>query len=430
MIIGTGYVGLTQGVCLAELGNEVRCIDRDRLKVEKLRRGISPIYEPGLDELLKKNLAAGRIVFDLEIEKYMDDNEIIFIAVGTPPDSDGNADLTQILDVAETIGKHLKKYQIIVNKSTVPVRTGYMVEKTIKKYYNGDFDIISNPEFLREGSAINDFMNPDRIILGHNNGNGGIKKLLKLYEVLNAPLFITDLNTAEMIKYASNSFLATEISFINSIAAICEKVGADVEDVAKGMRLDKRIGEKAFFNAGIGYGGSCFPKDVKALIHIAKNDNIDFKILEEVEKVNMLARQRFIEKIKNELGTLKNKKIAVWGLAFKPKTDDIREAPALSILKELFDCGAKIYAYDPAASLIFEKIMPKINYCKDSIDACRDAEALLILTEWDEFKQVDFEKIYKIIKQPVIFDGRNIYDPNEMIKHGFKYYAVGRLIKK
>lgn len=426
VVIGTGYVGLVQGVCLSELGNDVVCIDIDKKKIENLKKGISPIYEPGIEGILKKNISAGRIVFDTRLKPHMKKSDVIFIAVGTPPDEDGKADLKYVLAAAEEIGKNLTGYQIVVNKSTVPIGTGELVKKTIKKYYKGKFDVCSNPEFLREGSAIEDFMNPDRVVLGDNNGQAAAKKIAKLYEVLNAPILITNLETAEMIKYASNSYLATQISFINSVASICEKVGADVNSVSKGMRLDKRIGEKAFLNAGLGYGGSCFPKDVSALIEIAKENDYQFTLLEEVEAVNKAQRQKFINKIHDTLKDLKGKKVAIWGAAFKPKTDDIREAPSVTIIESLINLGAKIVAFDPVASSNLKKLFPRVSFKENCVDACAGADALAIITEWDEFKQLDLVAIKSKMKHPVIFDGRNIYQPKEMRSLGFKYFSIGR----
>lgn len=426
IVVGTGYVGLIQGVCLAELGNEVTCVDIDEKKIALLKSAESPIYEPGLEELLRKNIGAGRLVFDTSLKSHIEGNEVIFIAVGTPPDEDGSADLKYVLEAATDIGKNLKHYQIIVNKSTVPIGTGQLIKKTIKKYYKGDFDVASNPEFLREGSAIDDFMNPDRIVIGYDNGNGASDKVAKLYKVLDAPILITDLETAEMIKYASNSFLATQISFINSIAKICEKVGANIEDVAKGMKLDKRIGERAFLNAGVGYGGSCFPKDVQALVGIAKNNNIRFSILEEVEKVNKAQRMDFIFKIKEKLDSLKGKKIALLGVAFKPKTDDIREAPAITIIEALLDFGAEVLIYDPIAQENIKRIFPEAGFCSTAEEACKGADALVIVTEWDEFKQINLENICKLMKKPIVFDGRNIYSLKKMKNLGFDYISIGR----
>lgn len=426
IVIGTGYVGLVQGVCLAELGNEVVCVDIDKDKIEGLRQGISPIFEPGIEELIKMNLIAKRISFSTNLKEHIKKSEIIFIAVGTPPDEDGRADLKYVTQAAESIGKNLNGKKIIVNKSTVPIGTGKLVRKTIKKYYKGDFDVVSNPEFLREGSAIDDWMKPDRVVIGDSNGGGAAKKVAKLYDVLDSPILITNLETAEMIKYASNSYLATQISYINSIANLCEKVGADVSEVSRGMKLDRRIGLNAFLNAGIGYGGSCFPKDIEALIQIAKDNDYNFRILEEVEEVNKEQRQKFIYKIKTRLKDLKGKKIAVWGLAFKPKTDDIRMAPSITIVEALLSLGAKVVAYDPVAENNVKKEIPDIRFNANSIEACNKADALVIITEWDEFKQTDFKEVKKLMNKPIIFDGRNIYKPEAMKDLGFEYYSIGR----
>lgn len=426
IVIGTGYVGLVQGVCLAELGNEVVNIDIDKNKIAKLKKGISPIYEPGIEELIVKNQTAGRISFDTELKKHIKNSEIIFIAVGTPPDKDGRADLQYVLAVAKEIGRNLKGYQIIVNKSTVPIGTGMVVKNTISQYYKGDFDVVSNPEFLKEGTALEDFMHPDRIVIGDSNGQKAAKKVAKLYEVLNSPILITNLETAEMIKYASNSYLATQISFINSIGNICEKVGANVCEVANGMKLDSRIGHKAFLNAGLGYGGSCFPKDVEALIQIARDNKVKFKILEDVEAVNKLQRQKFVHLVKTKLGNFKGKELAVWGLAFKPKTDDIRDAPSVTIVEGLLSLGAKIVAFDPVAEKNFKRIFPTVKFKNRAIDACYKADALLVLTEWNEFKQVDLAQVKKYLNTPIIFDGRNIYSTESMQELGFQYYSIGR----
>ena len=425
VVIGTGYVGLVQGVCLAELGNNVTCVDIDRAKVEKLKRGISPIYEPGIEELIAKNLKAKRLAFTTKLSSAIAGAEIIFIAVGTPPSEDGSADLKYVLAAASDIGKNLKKYAVIVNKSTVPIGTGQLIKKTIAKFYKNKFDVVSNPEFLREGSALDDFMKPDRVVIGDSRSKAA-KKVAKLYEVLGAPILITDLETAEMIKYASNSYLATQISFINSLANICESVGANVDGVARGMKLDGRIGPRAFLGAGIGYGGSCFPKDVQALINIAKENKIRFSVLEEVEAVNKEQRQKFILKIQKALGPLRGKEIAVWGLAFKPKTDDVRDAPAITIIENLINLGARVTAFDPVAEENVRKILPAVRFSNDALDVCRGADVLAICTEWDEFRQIDLARVKKALRRPIIIDGRNIYDPATTRKLGFKYYSIGR----
>lgn len=426
VVIGTGYVGLVQGIALAELGNEVVCIDIDEQKISKLRDGISPIYEPGIEELIKKNLKQERIVFDTSLKKHLNKADIAFIAVGTPSDEDGKADLRYVVAAAEEIGKNLKKDIIVVNKSTVPIGTGEMVKNTIKKHYGGDFNVVSNPEFLREGSAVDDFFHPDRVVIGCNGDQKAAQKIATLYKVLNCPIVITNLETAEMIKYASNSFLATQISFINSIANVCEKVGADATDVSMGMKLDKRIGERAFLNAGIGYGGSCFPKDVSAMVEIARECKEDFKILEEVEAVNKKQRQRFIKKIVDTLGKVRGKRIGIWGIAFKAKTDDIREAPAITIMEALIILGAEVLAYDPVAVENACKAVPEAIYVNRPQDACKRADALVILTDWDEFKQIDLEEIGALMKRKLVFDGRNLYSIEDMKKSGFKYFGIGR----
>ncbi|OGD66825.1 UDP-glucose 6-dehydrogenase [Candidatus Berkelbacteria bacterium RIFCSPHIGHO2_12_FULL_36_9] len=423
-VIGTGYVGLVQTACLADLGNEVWGIDIDKKKIEGLKKGIIPIYEPGLEEIVKRNYQQ-RLFFDTNLAPAVKKTEIIFIAVGTPPKDDGQADLTYVEKAAEEIAKNMNGYKLIVNKSTVPIGTGDMVEKIIKKYYKGKFDVASNPEFLREGSAVSDFMEPDRIVVG--NANWKVKDILsKLYQPLNCPILYTDIKTAEMIKYASNSMLATQISFINSLANICERVGANVDEVAKGMKLDKRIGKYAFLSAGIGYGGSCFPKDVKALIQIARRHDYHFKLLEEVENVNYSQRQYFIDKILKTLKGTKNKTVAIWGLAFKPKTDDMREAPSIDIISALLEQKIKVRAYDPVAEKEAKKIFPKLSFHKGPYETAKDADLLTVVTEWDEFKQIDLNKLKKTMKKPVIVDGRNVYDSKEMSTYGFEYVSVGR----
>ena len=426
IVIGTGYVGLVQGVCLAELGNNVVCVDIDKNKINQLKQGVSPIYEPGIEDLIKHNIAANRIQFSISLNEHIENADIIFIAVGTPAKKNGDADLKYVLKAATDIGKNIKSYKIIVNKSTVPIGTGQLVKQTIKKHYHGDFDVLSNPEFLREGSAIDDFIRPDRIIIGTNNGRAAAFKLAKLYQVLGSEILITNLETSEMIKYASNSYLATQISFINSIARICERVGADVDKVAKGMKLDKRIGERAFLKAGLGYGGSCFPKDVQTLIKIASDNRVNFGILEETEKVNKNQRIIFVNKIIKVLGNLKGKQITIWGGAFKPETDDIRDAPAITIIEKLLKLGAKIKVYDPAAENNLKKILPQVQYFPDSIEACQDSDALVVATDWNEFKQIDLKKVTSALKQPYIFDGRNIYSQKMVEKYGIKYFSVGR----
>jgi len=426
IVIGVGYVGLVTAACLADLGNDVVGIDIDKKKITRLKKGIIPIYEPGLDEIVKKNIHAKRITFDINLKKHIKTSQIIFIAVGTPPKEDGQADLRYVLSAAENIAKAMNNYKIIINKSTVPIGTGQMVANTIKKFYKGDFDVVSNPEFLREGTAVSDFMKPDRIVVGHASQKA--KNILeKLYSPLGAPILYTNIETAEMIKYASNSMLATQISFINSIANICERLGANVEDVAQGMRLDKRIGKNAFLSAGAGYGGSCFPKDVKALIQIAKRHDYDFSILKKVEEVNHFQREIVADKVAKMLGgKSKNKIVAVWGLAFKPETDDMREAPSIDVIKQLQAEGIKIHAYDPIAQKNAQMYLKNIKYFKDIFGAAKNASLLLILTGWNEFFEVDKAKLKKVLGDPRVLDARNIYDPTEMKKLGFIYESIGR----
>lgn len=424
-VIGTGYVGLVQAACMADLGNDVWGIDIDEKKISNLKKGIIPIYEPGLEEIVNRNYKEGRLKFSTDLGPAVKESEIIFIAVGTPPGEDGSADLQYVVAAAGQIAKSMDSYKLVVNKSTVPIGTGDMVRKEISNHYKGEFDVASNPEFLREGSAVPDFMHPDRVVVG--NASKKAKELLeKLYKPLDCPILFTDIKTAEMIKYASNSMLAVQISFINSIANICENVGANVEDVSLGMKLDGRIGKRSFLGAGIGYGGSCFPKDVKALIHIARRHDYKFEILEKVEEVNASQRQNFTNKILRALKNPHNKTVAIWGLAFKPKTDDMREAPSVEIINNLQKQGVIINAYDPVAEEEAKKILKNINFASDPYKVIKGADALVICTEWDEFRQIDLEKVKKTLKTPLIIDGRNVYDPKEMKDLGFEYISVGR----
>src|SRR3989338_2394724 len=425
-VVGSGYVGLVTGACFAELGNEVICIDIDESKIRKLNEGIIPIYEPGLEELVKKNRKEGGLNFTTDLKKSIKESEIIFICVGTPPKDNGDADLSSVENVARTIAEVMDSYKVIVEKSTVPVKTGEKVEKSIKAYniHKVDFDVVSNPEFLREGSAVNYFMHPDRIVVGC--GNEKSRKLMEeLYRPLNAPIIFTDIKSAEIIKHASNSFLAAKISFINAIANICELSGADVEKVAEGMGLDKRIG-RSFLNAGIGYGGFCFPKDAEAFIRIAEKFGYDFKLLKSVQEINNAQRKHFVKKIEKSLWIVKGKTIGVLGLAFKPNTDDMRFAPSIDIIQELQKEGAKIKAYDPESMEKSKEILGDIEYCGNPYDAAENADALLILTEWDKFKGLDLKKLKSLMKHHLIIDGRNIYNPDDMKKEGFNYISMGR----
>ncbi|MEN3013008.1 MAG: UDP-glucose/GDP-mannose dehydrogenase family protein [Endomicrobiia bacterium] len=423
-IIGCGYVGLTSGVCFAELGHDVVCVDNDKQKIEILKKYKPPIYEPGLDKFLKKNKK--RIKFSSEIKDAVLNNKVVFIAVGTPSNSDGSPDLSYVENVAKEIALWLDDYKVIVEKSTVPVETAEWIKKTIEKYKknNVQFDVVSNPEFLREGSAINDFLKPDRIVIGTESKKAQ-KIMLNLYKKIKAPKIIVDTKSAELIKHASNSFLAMKISFINAISNICELTGADVKKVALGMGLDKRIG-KEFLSAGIGYGGSCFPKDIDAFIWIANKLGYDFSLLKEVKKINQYQREIFVKKIEEVLWILKNKTIGILGLSFKPNTDDIREAPSIFIIKSLKEKGAKIKAYDPKAINKMKQVFSDIEYCDSVYKVAEGCDCLAILTEWDEFKKIDLMKVKKLMNHPIIVDGRNIFEPEKLTKYGFVYIPTGR----
>jgi UDPglucose 6-dehydrogenase len=428
-VIGTGYVGLVTGSCFAEFGLNVTCVDNDEQKIALLQKGTSPIFEPGLEEMVKRNLREGRLVFTTEIDKAVEKSLVIFIAVGTPPKKDGSVDMTYIDEVARKIGENLNGYKVIATKSTVPVGTGERIRKVIQQYERKkvNFDIVSNPEFLREGAAIEDFMRPNRVVIGaaSEQAMAIMKDLYSPLYLIEAPFVITNIETAEMIKYASNAFLATKVSFINEIANLCEKVGADVNVVAKGMGLDQRIGSK-FLHAGPGYGGSCFPKDTLGIAKIAEKYGYRFEIVRSVMKVNEKQKERMVAKVKEALGNLKGKTIAVLGLSFKPNTDDMREAPSLKIISSLQREGAKIRAYDPKAMEVARKIFKKIEYGKDPYDVAKGSDALLIITEWNQFRNLDLKRLQKMMKSPMFLDFRNIYEPAKMREMGFKYFAVGR----
>jgi UDPglucose 6-dehydrogenase len=433
-IVGTGYVGLVTGTCFAEMGTEVYCVDINRDKIEKLKNGIIPIFEPGLDEMVERNHKAGRLHFTTDLSSVLNEVDIVFSAVGTPPDEDGSADLRYVLDVARTVGQNLNKYMVIVTKSTVPVGTAKRVKKAIQEELDKrglsdlKFDVASNPEFLKEGAAITDFMQPDRVVVGVESEEARrlMEKLYKPFTLNNYRIIYTDIPSAEMIKYAANAMLATRISFMNDIANICEIVGADVNMVRKGIGADARIGSK-FLYAGCGYGGSCFPKDVKALINTAEKTGYDMKILKAVEEVNEHQKNILFEKLmKYYNNDIKGKTIAVWGLAFKPKTDDMREAPSLVIIDRILEAGGKVRAYDPVAVEEAKRHTgDRITYAKDIYDATLDADAIMMVTEWNEFRLPTWEVIKKTMKRPVVFDGRNIYNKQEMTENGFDYFGIG-----
>jgi len=428
-VIGTGYVGLITGVCFAEFGLSVTCVDEDIKKIRLLKKGSVPFYEPGAKELLQRNLKAGRIHFTTSIAEAVNSSLVILIAVGTPPRGDGSADMSHVEDVAREIARHINSYKVIVTKSTVPVGTGERLRKIISKHLKErvDFDIVSNPEFLREGAGIEDFMRPNRVVIGASSQQAIaiMKDLYRPLYLIETPFVITDVKTAELIKYTSNAFLATKISFINEIANLCEAVGADVQVVAKAMGLDQRIGSK-FLHAGPGYGGSCFPKDTLALLQIAKEKGGDLEIVKAAISVNKNQKEKMVKKIKDAIGLLKGKTIAVLGLSFKPNTNDIREAPSLYIIKRLLKEGAKIKAYDPVAIENTRKIFPKITFCKDSYDAVKGVDAIVIVTEWNQFRNLDLQKIKTLVKDDFFFDLRNIYEPDKLRRFGFSYYSVGR----
>jgi UDPglucose 6-dehydrogenase len=425
-VIGVGYVGLVTAACFADLGNKVIAVDIVDEKIAGLKRGEMPIYEPGLKELVERNVASGRLMFTTSYEEGLDGTEFVFIAVGTPSGVDGEADLQHVAAVAETVGKKMRSPLVIVNKSTVPVGTGDWVAEIVSKHQEEpvDFSVVSCPEFLREGAAISDFMNPHRTVLGSLDMDAA-EKVAQLHLPLRAPIVITDLRTAEMIKYASNAFLATKISFINEIANICEALGADVKEVAVGMGYDKRIGS-LFLDAGLGYGGSCFPKDVKALAYMAAEKGRHPQLLNAVMEINNDRRPMAVNRIKEMLGGVRGKTVGILGLSFKPNTDDMRDAPSIDIANALLAGGAQVRAYDPVAMEVAQPILPAIEMCADPYCMAEGCDALMVVTDWNEFKQLDFERIGKLMNQRVIFDGRNIYDPDAMAKFGFCYRGLGR----
>lgn len=429
-IIGSGYVGLVSGACFAEIGHTVVCVDNDQRKVDMLQRGEIPIYEPGLEELVHRNVAAKRLRFTNSIGDGVDHSQVVFIAVPTPPQADGSVDLTYIERVAREIAGVLKPghYRVVVDKSTVPVKTGEKVDATIRRYNpSAEFDVVSNPEFLREGCAVPDLMNPDRIVIG-SASHRATDLMKRLYEPFQSPILVTDVNSAELIKHAANSFLSLKISYINAVSAICEASGADVEMVADGIGTDKRIGRN-FLNAGLGYGGSCFPKDVKAFIAIAEELGTPFHLLKEVERINAHQLERFLKKVREALWVLRDKRIAVWGLTFKPDTDDVRNSVAIDLVNRLVAEGAIVTAYDPKGmekALEYKLLPPSVKLVASPLEAVEGAEALLLATEWKEFARQDFAAVKDRMHTPLVFDGRNHFNPRTMREMGFVYYGVGR----
>ena len=428
-VIGTGYVGLVVGTCFAESGNDVICVDVDERKLKKLRKGESTIFEPGLTEFLKKNLHEKRLAFTSDLEAAVRKSDVIFLALPTPQAEDGSADLQHVVEVAKRVGKCMNGYKVIVNKSTVPVGTGDRVREIVSEETKHPFDVVSNPEFLKEGAAVNDFMKPDRVVIGTDSPQAlaVMQDLYGPFVRTGNPMLVMDVRSSELTKYASNSFLATKISFMNEIANLCERVGADVDLVRKGMGTDPRIGMQFLF-AGVGYGGSCFPKDVAALLNTGKANEYNLEILNAVESVNRRQKLVVVDKIKKHFGSrLKGKTIALWGLAFKPNTDDMREAPSQTIIEALLKEGASVRGFDPAAMEEAKRRLGKrIKFYKGNYEALKDANALVVLTEWNEFRRPDFARIKSLLKEPVIFDGRNIYDPKVMKEMGFVYYGIGR----
>lgn len=428
-VIGTGYVGLVVGTCLAEMGNNVTCVDNDLEKLSKLEKGIVPIYEPGLDELIKVNIREKRLQFTSDLKSAVEKALVCFIAVGTPQSEDGAADLQYVEAVAESIGKAVNGYKVIVDKSTVPVGTADRVTEIIKRQTSHDFDVVSNPEFLKQGAAVDDFLKPDRVVIGSNSQRATeiMQELYSPFLRTGNPVIIMDVKSAEMTKYAANSFLAVKISYANEIANICEKVGANAEMVRIGMCADKRIGSQFLF-PGLGYGGSCFPKDVKALLKTAKDNNCGYKLLEAADEVNKEQRVIFINKIlKRFKSNIAGMTFGVWGLAFKPKTNDMRMAPSITIINALLTLGAKVKAYDPKAFDFARSLWgDEITYADNAYDALDGADCMLLLTEWNEFRRPDFDKIKSLMKNPVIFDGRNQYEPERMERRGFEYYCIGK----
>jgi len=427
-VVGTGYVGLVVGACFAENGNTVICVDKDAAKVRALQKGKIPIYEPGLEELVTRNRQEGRLTFTTTLPRAVRSSQVIFIAVGTPEAEDGSADLQHVLGVARDVARAMNGYKVVVDKSTVPVGTAEKVREAIRRETTHPFSVVSNPEFLKQGAAIEDFMKPDRVVIGAEDPRA-TEIMLELYAPFtrtDAPIMVMDCASAELAKYAANAMLATRISFMNEVANVCEAVGADVDQVRKAVGSDRRIGSSFLF-PGVGYGGSCFPKDVKAMMRFAEDAEYDFRILQAVEAVNLSQKTRLTAKMKKHFGTLKGKVIAVWGLAFKPKTDDMREAPAIPLIESLLQAGATVQVYDPEAMAVAKKLFgSRVTYADANYTALKGADALAIVTEWNEFRRPDFERMRSLMKTPVIFDGRNLFAPAQMKQSGFTYYSIGR----
>ena len=428
-VIGAGYVGLVAGTCFAESGNDVHCVDVDAEKVARLRRGESPIYEPGLGELLKRNLSEGRLTFSTDIGEAVKNALACFIAVGTPEGTNGSADLSYVMRAAAEIGEHMDGYRLIVTKSTVPVGTAERIQQIVASRTSHEFDVASNPEFLKEGAAVDDFMKPDRVVIGTRSERATdlLKELYSPFVRTEHPIVIMSPESAEMTKYAANSLLAARISLMNEVANLCEKVGADVHDVRRGIGFDRRIGQHFLF-PGVGYGGSCFPKDVQAVVNTAAEQGLEFKLLRAVEEVNRRQKRVLVDKVKAHFGDfLRGMRFAIWGLAFKPRTDDMRQAPSITVIEELLEAGAQVHAYDPEAVGEAKKAFgDRVTYHRTNYDALEQADALLLVTEWKEFSRPDFQRMLRLMKHPVVFDGRNVYDPAEMRQLGFIYYSIGR----
>jgi len=427
-IVGTGYVGLVAGACFAENGNDVICVDKDVAKVRLLRRGRMPIYEPGLEEMVQRNTAEKRLVFTTVLTKAVRQSSIVFIAVGTPQGEDGSADLQHVQTVARDVGRAMNGYKVIVDKSTVPVGTAARVRDIIRRETTHPFSVVSNPEFLKQGAAIEDFLKPDRVVIGAEDSRAAdiMRELYAPFTRTGAPVMVMDCASAELSKYAANALLATRISFMNEVANVCEAFGANIDEVRKAIGSDRRIGPSFLF-AGVGYGGSCFPKDVKAILRFAADRGYDFQTLKAVESVNQLQKGRLVDKMRAHFGNLSGKTIALWGLAFKPRTDDMREAPAITIVERLLADGARVQAYDPEASKVARGLFgSKIHLAEKSYEALKGADALAVVTEWNEFREPDFPRMRKLMRSPVIFDGRNIYNPEQMQGQGFSYFSMGR----